>query len=257
MANLEPLQTENLTDKFAWEKPERKDQAGSLVIFGGLSFKLKEVDSIFKSAKAYGVGSVFALVPESLAKVFKRDDPYLIPMALDSYFGLTDAGVNKLKEEYALADALIVSDIGNNSSTILKLAKLISNSIKPVILTDSAIALVLSFTSEILQNPRTVLILNFQNLQKLIKTSGIELTEPLTSNLSISKKIEITNQFSNRIKANLVLIDEKRVIASSDNIYLNQDLKIPTLNLAARLAAWSIWSPSTSFLEQVAISISI
>ena len=55
MANLKPLITDSLHDKLLWEKPERKDQSGSITILGGFNFKLKEVDTIFKAAKGYVV----------------------------------------------------------------------------------------------------------------------------------------------------------------------------------------------------------
>ena len=254
MADLEPLQTENLSEKFSWEKPERKDQAGSLVIFGGSSFKLKEVDSLFKAAKKYGVGVVSALVPESLAKVFKRDDPYLIPIALDSYFGLTDVGFKALQEESLLADGLILADIGNNSSTILKLARLASSSLKPVVLTDSTLSLILSHPNEILQNKLAVLVISFQNLQKLIKASNIELGEALTSQVGINKKIDTISKLSSSVQAKVVLIDEGRIISVDQDYYINLELESSTLELTAHLAAWDIWSPTTPFLERLFIS---
>jgi NAD(P)H-hydrate repair Nnr-like enzyme with NAD(P)H-hydrate dehydratase domain len=254
MANLKPLITDSLHDKLLWEKPERKDQSGSITILGGFNFKLKEVDTIFKAAKGYGVGSVFALVPESLAKVFKREDPYLVPITLDNYFGLTDFSFEKINQEVAISNALIIADIGNNSSTILRLARLVSNSIKPVVITNSSISLGLSFAEDLLKNPNLILIINFQNLQKIIKSSNIKLNQPLTSELGILKKIDLMNNLTSNIQAKIILIDEKRVISVESGYYLNQPLNIDELSLASKLTAWRIWSPSTNFLEHVSIS---
>lgn len=251
MADLKPLETKNLLAKFAWEKPERKDQAGSLIVIGGVSLKLKEVDTVFKSARACGIGYIYALVPESLAKVFKREDPYLVPVNYDGYYGLTESGQKTFSEEFALADSLILADIGKSSATEHKLALQISKSFKPVIITDSAINLLLSYHAELLTNPRITIILNFQNLQKLIKASGLQLQSALLSTQNLRSKLELLDQFSSQITANIILIDEGRALSTSGNYYLNLELTKEPLQLAAHFAAWQIWSPKSTILEQL------
>lgn len=254
MAKLKPFNSDGVVERLSWEKPERKDQAGSLIIFGGSSFKLKEVDTIFKAAKHYGIGSVSALVPESLAKVFKRDDPYLIPVAQDNYFGLTDSGFKMLTEECIVADGLILADIGNNSSTGLKLAKLISNYLKPVLLTDSAMPLISSYATEILSNSNLVLLLNLQNTQKLIKASNLKLSFALNSDLATSKKIELLHEFQSQVAASIVLLDDERIISTNNSYYLNIKMQGSKQDLAAKIIAWKIWSPTTNLLEYVFVA---
>ncbi len=254
MAKLNPFNSEGVVEKLSWEKPERKDQAGSIIIFGGSSFKLKEVDTIFKKAKASGIGQASALVPESLAKGFKRDDPYLVPIALDNYFGLADSGYKTLQEELSLTEALILADVGNNSSTGLKLAKLVSNSVKPTFLTNSAASLFSNYANEVLKNPNLTLVINLQNLQKLVKASSIKLSTSLSSDQGINKKIDSLSKIQEQIKSKIVLIDEGRVVSVDQQYYLNLELDSSDLSLVADLACWSIWSPNSSFLEQLFIS---
>lgn len=256
MANLAPLKTENLLAKFAWEKPERKDQAGSLIIFGGVSLKLKEVDTAFKSARAYGVGHIYALVPESLAKVFKRDDPYLVPVIFDGYYGLTESGQKTFTEEFSLADSLILADIGKSSATEHKLALQISKSFKPVIITDSAINLLLNYHSELLSNSKITIILNLQNLQKLIKATNIATHSALLSTQNLVSKLDVLGQFSSQVSSKLVLIEEGRVLAVDGQKYINLELSKEPLELSANLAAWQIWSPKSIFLEKLFAAIS-
>ncbi len=251
MANLKPLETKNLPAKFAWERPERKDQAGSLVIFGGVSLKLKEVDTAFKAARSFGLGSVYALVPESLAKVFKREDPYLIPVNFDGYYGLTDSGLKTFLEEFSLADSLILADIGKSSATEHKLALQISKSFKPVAITDSAIGLAISYHAELLENPNLSLILNLQNLQKLIKASGIKLSSAILSTQTLGAKLELLSQFQSQIKSRVILVDEGRVVSLSGNEYLNLEQSKEPLEIAAQLMAWQVWDPKSNFLEKL------
>lgn len=251
MANLKRLETKDLPAKFAWERPERKDQAGSLVIFGGVSLKLKEVDTAFKAARSFGLGSVYALVPESLAKVFKREDPYLIPVNFDGYYGLTDPGLRTFLDEFSMADSLILADIGKSSATEHKLALQISKSFKPVAITDSAIGLAINYHTELLDNPRLSLILNLQNLQKLIKVSGIKLNTTMLSTQTLGAKLELLSQFQTQIKSRVILIDEGRVVALLGGEYINLEQNKEPLEIAAQLMAWQIWDPKASILEQL------
>lgn len=254
MADLKPLETNNLQAKFAWERPERKDQAGSLIIFGGVSLKLKEVDTVFKASRDNGVGSVYALVPESLARVFKRDDPYLVPVNFDGYFGLTDQGIKTLQNEFSLADGLILADIGKSSSTEHKLAVQIARSFKPVIVTDSAISLLLNYHAELLTNPHITLILNLQNLQKLIKTSALKLDSAILSTSTLKSKLDLLAQFQTQIEAKIILTDEGRIIAVDSKKFISLVQDRTSLELASRLACWQIWSPKSYILEQAFIA---
>jgi hypothetical protein len=251
MATLKPLDTSKLESKLAWERPERKDQAGKLALFGGVSLKLKEVDTIFQQATKYGVGSAVALVPESLAKVFKRKDQYLVPVILDHYFGLTDAGLETVQEELFLTNALILADIGNSSATGLRLAKVVSNSFKTVIISDSSATLAISYPNEILANPNVVLVLNLQNLQKIIQASKIKLSGSLNSTQSFQERLKLLAELNTQISAKIILSEDKRVVAVESDSFLNLQTTISQLELCANLAAWRVWAPQILFLEQL------
>jgi len=251
MPKLKPFDSSGVAERLAWERPERKDQAGSLIIFGGVSLKLKEVDTIFKSAKTCGIGSAHALVPESLAKVFKREDQYLTPINFDSYYGLTDTGLKTFSEEFALGDSLTLADIGKSSATQHKLALEISKTLKPVIVMDSSVNLILNYHSEILNNPNITIIINFQNLQKIIKVSGIKLEKPLLSDSSFNFQLNILYKLSTHIRSKIILVSEGKVTAVQGHQYLSLSFEKDSLDLVGRLSCWQIWASNSSFLEQL------
>lgn len=256
MPGLKPLNTNELEKKLAWEKPERKDQAGSLVIFGGVSLKLKEVDTVFRSAKSCGVSSIQTLVPESLARVFKREDQYLTPVNFDNYYGLSDTGLKTLTEEFALVDSLVLADIGSSSATEHKLALIISKTFKPVIISESSFNLVLNYPDEILNNPNITIIVNLQKLQKLIKLTNIKLEAPLLSSSTLKSKIEAVSQLSLRVKSKIVLLDESRASSAEGGLQLSLEFSgSEGLDLATRLACWQVWAPNLSFLEHFFASV--
>jgi hypothetical protein len=251
MTKLNPFKTDGVDEKLSWEKPERKDQAGSLIIFGGASLKLKEVDSIFKSAKKYGVGQVSALVPESLSKVFKREDPYLIPLLYDSHFGLSDQGLRTFQDEFSLSDSLVLADLGRSSSTQLKIASQVAKSFKPVIITNSGFSLLNNFHTELLSNGSITVLLNLQNLQKLISVAKLNTSSPLLSSSSFKQIIDSLFEISNQIKAKIVLLEDGRIFSVNNSQYLNLKQEKTSEEFIAALSSWQIWSPKLKFLEQV------
>jgi hypothetical protein len=251
MTKLNPFQIDGVEERLSWEKPERRDQAGSLIIFGGASLKLKEVDLIFKSAKKCGVGEVSALVPESLAKVFKREDPYLIPLPFDSHFGLSDQGLKSFQEELVLADSLIVADIGKSSATQLKIAAQVGKTFKPTLIARSSFSVLKNFHSELLPNSYITALVNLQDLQKLIAVAKLKTSSPLLSSSSSKQKIDSLFEISNQVQIRLILIDDGRLYAVDNSRYVNLKQEKTNEEIIASLAGWQIWAPKLQFLEQV------
>ena len=54
-----------------WEKPERRDLAGKLLIVGGSAGGIHDVAQAFEVAKESGIGETRVLVPETLKKLLK------------------------------------------------------------------------------------------------------------------------------------------------------------------------------------------
>lgn len=251
MSALKPFDTSDLESKLIWEKPERKDQAGSLLVFGGVSLKLKEVDTAFKKAKKCGIGSAQALVPESLARVFKRDEQYLTPINFDNYYGLSENGQKTLQDEFALSYGLILADIGNSSATERRLVLTIAKTFKPVVLTDLSINLVLNYPHELLNNKNITLVINLQNLQKIIQVCNLKLDKPLLSSSSFNQKIEVLAKLNYLLDSKIVLLEEKRVLAVDNDFYFSREYKNTAIELSACLICWQIWASQLNILEQV------
>ncbi len=256
MSGLKPLNTNDLEKKLVWEKPERKDQAGALMIFGGVSLKLKNVDAVFRSAKECGVGTIQTLVPESLARVFKREDQHLTAVNFDNYYGLSDTGFKTLTEEFALADSLVLADIGSSSATEHKLALAVSKTFKPVIIFEASFNLVLNYPAEILDNPQITIVASLQDIQKLIKAIGLKLEGPLLSSSPLKSKIEAISQLSRSIRSKIIMLDESRAYSAEGDLQLSIDCgNIRGSDLAARLACWQIWAPNLGTMEHLYASV--
>lgn len=260
MLNLIPLQTEGLAEKLLWEKPERRDQAGQILIFGGASLKLKTVDQIYKQVTKLG-SSATVLVPESLASSFKLKAPILQPVKFDNYFGLTEQGQRTLLTELASANCLILADSGNNSSTAKHLALAIAHSIKPIILTEGSLSLSLSYTLEILQNPNLTILTSPSSLRKIqkaaFKAASKKLQFPVLPSSRASAKLNALLELQELFPAKIILFDAQFILAadSKTSTYLIQELKFSQEHFAAQLACWQLWVPKANFLHQIFISL--
>ena len=58
-----------LFPEIEWNKPERRDQAGKLLIIGGSAGNFRAVALAYEAALKAGIGQVKVLVPDSLKKM--------------------------------------------------------------------------------------------------------------------------------------------------------------------------------------------
>lgn len=257
MAELKRFDPTEALSKLSWQKPERRDQAGRVLIIGGFNSKLKDTNSIYSAAISSGVGSASVLVPESLARAFKIKSLDLVGLHLDHYFGLTDQGERVLKEELHFSDALIVADTGSNSQTSLKLAKIISDSLVPTTLSLESSPFLISHSAELIENARLTLILTLPTLQKIIKNLSLATSKPLLTTSQPNQKTELLAEVQSQVPATLVLIDDGLVYYSDKNFYIRRDLNLSSQELAAKLTAWSIWAPTESVLARLSASLEL
>ncbi len=255
MANLKRFDPTEALSKMSWQKPERRDQAGRVVIIGGFNSKLKDTNSVYSTTIASGVGSASVLVPESLARAFKIKSLDLVGLHLDHYFGLTDQGEQVLKEELHFADALIVTDTGSNSQTSLKLSKIVSDLLIPVTLSLESAPFLASHSPELLQNPRLTAILTLPTLQKVIKNLSLSVHKPILTTTQPNQKTELLAEVQAQLPTRLVLIDDGLVYCSDQDSYIRRDLNLSSQELAAKLTAWSIWTPTESVLARLSAAL--
>ena len=252
MPDLTPLQTEGLAEKLLWEKPERRDQAGSILIFGGASLKLKTVDLIYKTVQKLGARPT-VLVPESLAVSFKLKAPVLQPIRFDNYFGLTEQGQKTLATELALADALVLADSGKNSSTTKHLAALTSFSFKPIVITEGSLNLILEYHYELLQNPNITIILNSAALQKFQRIIPQKLEFPISLSSGAAARLNSLLELQSIYQSRVILFEDNLILAidSASSQYLLQKTKLNLEQFSASLVCWQVWAPKAKPLQQV------
>lgn len=255
MSKLKPFNSEGIVEKLSWEKPERRDQAGSILIFGGASLKLKSVDLIYKKVRELG-SKPTVLIPESLAKGFKVDLSVMSAIKFDNYFGLTEEGQKTLTEEFAMTDALILADSGKNSSTTNRLARAISHSFKPLIITEGSLSLILNYPEEFLHSPNLTILATASSLQKIQRSLSKNLEFPVKLSSGPAAKLNSLLEFQEIFRARFILFEDGLILAvdSEKNEYLLQKSKISQEHFSANLACWQIWAPKAAPLEQLLLA---
>lgn len=150
-----------------WEKPERRDLAGKLLIVGGSGGGIHDVAQAFEAAKESGIGEARALVPENLKKLTKH-------IAGIDFLPATATGNFSLKgnEELLLManqvdGVLLPGNIGRNSETAMLLADLLRSFNGKLCATKDAVDALYGEAYNLLKRPDTLLVVSFAQLQRL------------------------------------------------------------------------------------------
>ncbi len=163
---------EPLFPDILWERPQRRDQAGKLLIAGGSSQGILAPSEAYAAASDAGIGEAKVFVPETLRKLTKSV-PHIV------YGEANDIGSFSSKAQETLLFAaqwadgvLLAGDFGRNSETSILFAHFIHNYRALTTITKDAIELLHSECKLIANRPQTLLVLSFSQLQKFATDIG-------------------------------------------------------------------------------------
>jgi hypothetical protein len=153
-----------------WSRPERRDQAGKLLIIGGNQYGFSAAGEAFTAAAQAGIGVSRVLLPNKLkptvGKLFPEAE--FTPSTPSGSFA--KASLAEWLETASWADAvLIAGDVGHNSETALLLESFIDKYPGPLTITQDAAEYTITNPAQILARPDSLLVLSMGQLQKLAK----------------------------------------------------------------------------------------
>ena len=152
-----------------WEKPERRDLAGKLLIVGGSDGGIHDVAQSFAATKDAGIGEVRALVPESLRPITKHIEGIdFLPATKTGNFA-HNANDQLLFIAGQIGGVLLPGNIGRNSETAMLLADLLHSYNGKLSITKDAIDALYGEANNLLKRPNTLLVVSFAQLQRLAK----------------------------------------------------------------------------------------
>lgn len=160
---------EPLYPEVEWERPERKDLAGKLLIIGGSLGSFSGVAEAYNIAKDCGIGDVKVLVPESLRKITK-DLPDITYAHANTSGSFSVKSLENMLYTSQWADGVLLSgEYGRNSETSIALSNLIKSYSGLVVLTKDSVELLNSEIIYLSKRPNSVIVCSYSQLQRLAK----------------------------------------------------------------------------------------
>jgi len=182
-----------------WEKPERRDQAGKLLIVGGSTGGIHDVAEAYQTAKDAGVGEARVLVPESLRALTKHIEKIdFLPATPTGNFSLKGRDT-LLFSASQMNGVLLPGGLGRNSETAMLLGEFIRSYRGPLTITKDAIDLLYGEAKVLLGREDTLLVVSLSQLQRLAR----EVRSPLAfrSDMDFLNFLERLHQFSHQHNA--------------------------------------------------------
>ncbi len=257
MNRLSQEQLAQLQERLSYLHPERRDQGQSLAVLGGFQTNLAALNLTYQYALDFGIGSCTFCVPKTIQTVFKDLLPSLQGLSLDRYQSITNSGKTELLNAFFDSASGFIQDLPKNSTTDLFVARLVSDSAKPIVLSSTALNILLSNFWEFLDNPNVLLFLDFKALQSL--STKLKLGFTVKSHSPIQQKIAFLKEISSRVRAKLILSladhtnsGQNIFIATDGKTYLLAESNLNELQIATHAACLSAWDPKLNALELLA-----
>ncbi|MBP9738357.1 hypothetical protein KBD20_01575 [Candidatus Saccharibacteria bacterium] len=203
-----------LFEELEWNKPERKDQAGRLLIVGGNVHALAAPAQSYILAQNLGIGTTKVALPSKTKKLL-GDIPFdalFLPSTPSGEFAKD--GATELIEYALWADTVLLpGDVGRNSQTTLLLEELIISYSDQIVLTRDAVDTLSSDAVLLLERPKTTLILSIAQLQTLIRNSDIP--TPISFTMDLVKLVDLLHEITTKYSCSIVTLHQSQFIVAS------------------------------------------
>lgn len=230
-----------------WSRPENRQQAGKLLIVGGNSYGFVAPAEAYRHTEKAGVGVIRMLLPDSLRKVVGKtfDAGDFAPTTPSGSF--SQSALAEMLDLGSWADAvLLAGSFGKNSETAILLEKFVAKCPCAITLVGDAADYFLAVPRPVLDRPRTLLALDFSQLQKL--AIGAHSTKPFTSQLDFLHFMELLHDFGAEHAANLLVEHLGQLFVVSQGRVSTTPLGDSSLLQAASQASvWWLQMPDKPF----------
>ncbi len=230
-----------LFPELEWEKPERRDQRGKLVIIGGTKLGFAAVANAYQEALDDGAGYVRAVVPDALkAMLYNLEDVLFTPSNISGAFARE--AEDGMKAALGWADtALLIGDAGRNSETAICFEHLLQQMPTPCVITRDAIDLLKLSPGLLLEREKTILVASFAQLQKLLQ--NVYFPRSLVFSMHLAQLVEVMHKATLSYPAMIVTYHSEQLIIAYDGRVATMPLENPMI----------IWRGSVA--TKIAVSI--
>jgi len=203
-----------LHPELEWDKPERRDQAGKLLLVGG------NINSLTAPAKSYdmirqaGIGKARIVLPDKTKSLVGNALPEALFLPSTTSGEFSHDGIQELQVHASWADAvLIAGDTGRNSQTTILLEDLARIYNGRLVITRDALDSLSASSAQLLERPETTLVLSFAQLQKLAKNA--KLPTALTFSMSLVQLVDYLHLLTGQYDICIVTLYQNQLITAT------------------------------------------
>lgn len=238
--------TSPLFPDIEWNRPERRDQAGKLLIVGGNKLGFVAVAEAYETAKTTGAGRVRVLLPDCLKASVPRTIEDVIFAACNPSGGLNLDAKTELYAAAGWADGvLLVGDAGRNSETAILYEQFVKEYTGPLTITRDAVDLVKNDARLLVERPNTLLVISFAQVQKLFQ--AVYYPKVLTFSMQLLQLVEALHKFTITYPLTIVTLHADTLIIAHNGTVVTQPWDSPMAiwrgHLATRAACYWLWNP--------------
>ena len=231
-----------LFDDALWAKPERKSQAGKLLIVGGHLHGFDQAALAYQNSVEAGIGQVKVVLPDKLKPILGKslDQAVFVPSTASGT--MAKSASQPLAAFVDWSDTVLVIQTGDNSETALLVTDLVGERPKPMVITDEVINNVKHDMSHVLKPP-TLAVLSLEGLQALLK--GVGAKNFIQHDMGLRPLVLALSQEDKLRQLNLLTAYEDTAVAiARGKAVTTKRAKRPQMAaLAAWAAVWWTWLP--------------
>ncbi len=230
-----------------WNKPERRDVAGRLLIVGGNKLGFVAVAESYQTAKSAGAGQVKVVLPDCLKSSVPKTLEDVVFASCNNSGGLNQEAKRDLLASAAWSDeVLLIGDAGRNSETAILYEQFIKEYTGKLTVTRDAIDLVKNDAQLLVTRPDTLLIMSFAQVQKLFQ--NVYYPKVLTFSMQLLQLVEALHKFTLTYPVTIVTLHADTLIVASGGTINTQAWENPMAiwrgTVGTNAASYWLWNPT-------------
>jgi len=242
-----------LYEQLEWDKPERKNQAGRLLIVGGNIHALSAPAQSYGFTQSLGIGEQKVVLPQKAKRLMPREafSTLFLPSTPSGEF--SKDGIHELLQYAQWADTVLLpGDTGRNSQTTLLFDEFVRSYKGRLVVTRDTLDSMHTSATELLNRDKTTVVASIAELQKLLKASGS--TEPVTFDMSLVSLANLLSKLTADSKALIITLHQSQfVVAHNGKVGTTKLCTSPEdsahwrLAFASHVACYQTWYPNKPF----------
>jgi NAD(P)H-hydrate repair Nnr-like enzyme with NAD(P)H-hydrate dehydratase domain len=196
-----------------WARPERKEQAGRLLIIGGSTHGFASIVKAYEYALAAGIGEIKVVLPGGVKKLV---GPVLDALYADDVAGGSFAhkALAEIQPYLAWSESVLLpGELTNNGETTLLAEDILRKYAGPVVVAGDAVEAITKTLSEDLPS-KLIIVADFRQLQRLAYSHSGK--QPLLSTSTLVQQVAVMQALSAKLDLGvLARHDENQILVAS------------------------------------------